>query len=313
MLGKPCVLESDNNNIFNYTNIQGHCPFSIQDFSIRFRHFYPMLIKQSENKLLNAFLCMMYAYDGAVTGHCDLELARSKKLVFQAHHFDYNWINWFSKQFDKVNLLLMVRSPLQSLYSDIKSKLHQHQLGVSRLSNGMLSGILRHFLFGGYRYFAENVEHFAIRLEDLHQHTDSTLRAMAARLGIQADQSLYQSTFSGQPWTNFKGKENQPIFSPNMKLADISDLIPAADSSTLGTLLLKRYQRWDYELDFEPVSCPQDSVESRMMLMEYLPYMKSQAKLSATYARQVDVRRDEDLELILRLSTRFSQPIVELI
>lgn len=313
MLGRVQPDRKGKMDIFSYSNIDLHSPFTEQEFRDRFSLFFRTMIIEEDEPILRAFKTMVYAFDAALNKHNSIAISKSKKVVFQAHSFDWNWINWFAGKVDKLSLLHMVRKPLSTFHSDIKSKLAQRDLGIGAFTANLLSDLAKHILTGPLLFKKKGVDHFVVKLEDVHAGPDKLLARLATKLSIGSYDGFFTSSFSGRSWTNFIGKEHVPTFNPMPASTSYADLLTERDVDIIGSMLGRRYDCWNYDRDFNQIANPFEQIEQYSLLIEYLPYIRNDAQRLAAYEKQVPVPRNENLKYFLQYPSFQSAPLAEVL
>ncbi len=118
----------------------------------------------------------------------------SKNLTFyHIHNPDtYAQIN-FVKSAPNANWIMMVREPLQSCESWIRTKFFEDD--YSRLSTNIVT-----MLFEVDNIIYNKQCSIGIRLEDLKEHPQQTISALCTWMGIEETESLYEMTAQGKKW-----------------------------------------------------------------------------------------------------------------
>lgn len=276
-------------------------------FKQNFYYYFRNLMHTVKDKRKLLFLTMHYAYDATLNDYQDIEIAESKKIVFQLHNPVFTFINWYAELFDGVALLQMVRSPLVALRS-----LAVHWIELGRFTSIDVYNILMQMLFGATLFDYNKVDHFAVKLEDIHCQPEFTLRKIAQRLQIDWNDSLLTSTFAGLPWGNLKDRDHISGFMPKPKPVDLTDIIPIKDQACLLPTLKRRYQSWGYELPIIKNSCTPSS-ENHTMLLEYLAYIENPKAALEQYNKQSLLFNSERMQFYMRYGSRFNQPLVEVL
>ena len=134
------------------------------------------------------FKLIHLAYEKVLHNH------NKKNLIFyHIHNPDmYAQLN-FSKLTDSTRWLMMVREPLQSCESWIKSDFLN-----SRYRN--ISNKIYQMLFDIDQPIFNNDNSIGIRLEDLKEYPRETIFALCKWLGIKEKDTLYQMTAQGKKW-----------------------------------------------------------------------------------------------------------------
>ena len=119
---------------------------------------------------------------------------RSKQTVFYHLHNpdDYSQLN-FSRYMPQTRFVMMIREPIQCCESWIREGFKENNY------NRVCYGITQ-MLFAIDQIVFRKHSSVGIRLEDLKEYPEATLRTFCRWLGIKEDPSLYQMTAQGKKW-----------------------------------------------------------------------------------------------------------------
>jgi hypothetical protein len=294
---------------FREFNCDGNLNVDAGVFEGLFKTFFEQLEKDCSDPQKRLFLCMHYAFDAMLNNYVDISIAKNKKIVFQLHNPLFAQIFWFSNITDGAYLLQMVRSPLVALRSILKHVLEHVEQGTFKFTPLLMLKHFKQILFGATQFPYGNVDHFAIKLEDLHCSPEEILGRLAQRLNIAWHPNLLKSTFSNQPWGNVQNREHISGFSPLSVKIDVSDIFPEKDMSVLCRLMSRRYNAWDYEL---PIlnTLEFQLEEEHYFLIEYLSYINDFDKALNLYKNQIPIIRSNDMRFFLKYAEHFDEPYV---
>ncbi len=313
MLGKT---EHTNNHIaemVRISNLEVNIGISLEAFKTKFLTFYEQVKKETSDLKLCLVKTMSYAFDAAINDYEDIDIAKQKKILFQCHRVDYTLINWFSEQFDHLDLLHMLRSPLTTLCSSMRYSLKLDKDGIATFSTKVLENYLKFLFFTGDVIAKPNISHFGVRLEFLHQQPNLTLEKLAKRLNISFHENLLTSTFGGKDWTNFEGKEHLSLFNPDHVREGtlIDDITPYKDAAFLGLRLKSKYDHWHYQHDFPGPS--RDTDANHFLLVEYLAVCKDMQSAEAAYAKQQPIYRSREMQFFFDYACSHQQNLIEVL
>lgn len=202
--------------------------------------------------------------------HAAYELCRSRSLlgktwiVLQLHNApdrgQYTWLHQmvgvpdpFVSQrrlweiFPEARHLFCLRNPLDSLAS-----LYLHVSSGADSPPHIAASVLAHGLHGGVPALARQRNHSrGVRLEDLHQQGEGTMRAVASWLGLSWSEHLLQSTFAGLQWWNVSNAPVVSGFQPHLVRRKPAPVYSWMDRWRLSVLLQPKYRAWSYSPDAE--------------------------------------------------------------
>lgn len=164
-------------------------------------------------------------------------------ILYQIHEVDRNEILFFLKDFPNSLFIQVVRDPVQSLGSMVKSGLKMKVLSID-----LLLSQLDNIFLGGTPVFEEYRDRsFVVRLEDIHDNPYNTLLNITEWLGIPWHDNLLTSTFNGKKWWNLKDT-NTNISGFNNVTTSVKheDILPGFDRFRFKSLLKKQYIAWGY-------------------------------------------------------------------
>jgi len=290
-------------------NINLNSAFDESVFKRLFFKFYNEQTSSLSDKHKLLFLTMHYAYDATLLGYQNIETAKQKKVLYQLHNPIMSYINWFAKRFDGLSLFQMIRSPLDTLRSTVK-----YCIEANGFTSGQMATTLKQILFGGTKFDSPNIDHFAVKLEDIHLQPELTLRRIAKRLNIRWDETLLCSSFSGLLWNNVKGREHISGFCAKPIHLNLSDVIPDRDIQFLMPRLMRFYQVWNYEF---PIFKSSNLPNEHLLLLEYLVYIPDPVLATKQYNQQYNQQylflRSENIQFYFHYSMRFNQALVEVL
>ena len=302
MLGAELEQKSAPARLLELCNFNMPKSFDYTEYKRHFLEIYKLIESESSGDyLLLLFKSMCYAYDSVLSNPNKVSINTHKTIFFQFHTNDYILINWFAKRFDKIYLPTMLRSPLVGLNSSFSFKLKAQAAKLATITPHSLTAFLRLQLYCGNRIPGENIHHFGIKLESLHKAPELTLQAICQRLCLDYSESVLDSTISGVKWTNFQGKETKSSFMPEYinENTKIDDFIPELDANILGSMMIDKFQSWDYLKNFEYIPNHAELSKNHYLLTEYLPHVSTYDQALNAYKNQTPIIRHHDLQFFL--------------
>ncbi|MDH8678589.1 glycosyltransferase [Fusibacter bizertensis] len=165
-------------------------------------------------------------------------------LVLGSHH------QWFLEDFTNAKILYTVRNPVYNLTSLIK-----YQKGFDLVNENTLITLFYHLglLTGPQMLFEKfklsNVG--VVRLEDLHQDSEKTLKRICEFLDIKWNSVLLESTFNGLKWWNFRDTVSINGFSKSIINRSCDEFLDQFDVDRIESLLRDILESWEYSKTFK--------------------------------------------------------------
>ena len=117
-----------------------------------------------------------------------------KSLIFYHIHNPHTYAQLnFVRSVPNANWIMMVREPIQSCESSIRTKFYENN--YSGLSMNIVAML---FLVDNIVYSKQ--KSIGVRLEDLKENPRKTIRALCKWMGIEETESLYEMTAQGKKW-----------------------------------------------------------------------------------------------------------------
>lgn len=199
------------------------------------------------------FIAIHLAYAQAL----NRDTARIFMIVFPIHGLPAEQAQWLLADFPDLKFVHTVREPLINLASSLKHKMGTQLIGsfVEYTFAQILCGIKQQLYpqpmnpHGETPYLAEVQDvSRAIRLEDLHQNFEMTMRQLSQWLGIPWHPQLQQSTFNGLKWWNRQGSLFISGASQAILAQSYDSYFTWFDRFRFKMLSAKKYQCWQYPL-----------------------------------------------------------------
>ena len=169
------------------------------------------------------------AYDRTV-----YNCSRRKIIFYHIHNPSvYSQLN-LTRLTSNLNCILMVREPIQSCESWVKSSL------ITRNYENVLLPVVAMLLQIDNLIFAEN-RSIGLRLEDLKMVPEKTIKTLCCWMGIKEEKSLYEMTAQGKRWWgNYSGNnletESTMPFDKSSIDREIGEVFSDRDQLILRTL-----------------------------------------------------------------------------
>lgn len=314
LLGNNAPTKEVNIRGIQNLNISLKVPFSHEQFKAAFFEIFGTLSYLREDPVFRTFKATFLAYDLAISSDVNVR-NKPKKLVFQLHMADAAKIAWLAKRCQKLHILQMLRSPLISFASDIRSGVANQKNGFGKLTTeGIAHHALRMF-FSQALVERENVNHFGVSLERLHEMPERTLDKLSNVLDIPLHETLNLSTFSGNYWGNFKGKENIQMFSPEAvnENCAIDDILPGKDANLFGSLLQRFFVKWGYRENYDSNCINVDEALTHRFYFEYLPHFKNLSDARVAWKEQAVVPRAAKFAFALKYAVNDNFNAIEVL
>jgi hypothetical protein len=163
-----------------------------------------------------------------------LEIEERDTIVYPAHSSEIQDLRDLHQDFPELFVIHMIRDPVDGLFSTVKhSRIWLDRFLNTSLVDPFLAAIVQMTTdrtplvprlepFHAMTPFAPAVASRcrAIRLEDLHQVPERTMRTIAHWVGLTWDGALLQSTFAGKKWWNRPGLSRLSGFRTGMSRVD---------------------------------------------------------------------------------------------
>ena len=152
-------------------------------------------------------------------------------IVNNFHNFDETPARMLTDYFPQTTFIQIVRSPLQSLSSIVR--------GYIPYTYELFQPNLRLIIEGG----APPLERYrrragVVRIEDLNADPRPIMQNVAAWLGLSWSDTLLESTFNGEKWSEHRDGSNSTS----------EPVIPPFDAFRLEYLMKEKYRAWNYPL-----------------------------------------------------------------
>lgn len=192
-------------------------------------------------------------------------------ILYPIHSLQFKYAQYMREDFADYRFIHSVREPLRNIGSTIRFTLsHADWWVFDALQRGLAQILNDYQLFAeiirvnGYRpYFdVAEVPAVAVKLEDLHAHPKAMMTALARWLGIDWNDSLLQSSFSGMTWWNRPESKRVSGFDKEIPNHDFLEFVTARDRYILAPLLRRQYRAWGYA-----------TPASRLRLALHLPWL----------------------------------------
>lgn len=204
----------------------------------------------------------------------DLPDDRNLVIVFPHHNLPPKQAAEFSEDFPEAKYLYTIRKPVSSLESLLKHV------------KGEVPWSFKEILFGGTIEEPSAYERSrAIRIEDLNQEPEKTLKRMCRWLDIPWHQSLLKSTFHGLTWWGDQASSPRTGFSDNQTAAKQYNVFSSFDKFRLHVLLWPKYKAWHY-----PLSDKCGTAYARLLTLAFLPVPFKPELANIAYRRQRKLR-----------------------
>lgn len=168
-------------------------------------------------------------------------------IVFQLHTPMPQRALGLVEDFSDTLFFHTIRNPIQSLGSHMA---HYFDHQGNGMDINLLLWLLDGAVNGGYPVFNECRKHsFAVKLEDLHRHSEKIMREVCGKIGIAWHENLLKSTFGGFNWTFKSGKEKIKGFNTTVISRKHENLFSEFDRMRLSLLLKPQFDSWGYEFD----------------------------------------------------------------
>lgn len=171
------------------------------------------------------------------------EALEQKKLIFEhPHNLFLNSVRKFKLNFEEPFFILTVRHPIMQVRSFFSyfdaSKLNYQE--VTKRLVALLNSTLE---------AKKNLDVFhVIRLEDLHSAPQNTFEKLSEKLGVEMNDSFFQSTFGNKPYlARSKNNGNVSGFNENIAKLHFSDLSDQ-DVAFINYLFYDQYEMFGYKL-----------------------------------------------------------------
>ncbi|MBL6934216.1 MAG: tetratricopeptide repeat protein [Alphaproteobacteria bacterium] len=148
------------------------------------------------------FRLMHMAFEKALGRGLDFSEGRNR-LFYHIHNPDFFELASFLKYYPRAKLLMTVREPLQNLESWLRRDLSD-ATAYSRIA-GKIFVFLVHF---SRPEFARH-QCAGLRLEDLKNDPETTLRRLCAWMEVEESDALYESTMQGLKWWGEPGSATE--------------------------------------------------------------------------------------------------------
>lgn len=170
-------------------------------------------------------------------------------ILFNAHVPDQKVIE--NLEIEKpITLIHTVRNPIQSLGSHLTRYLDPKlsKVFVEDKSSSILNVLTHAFEADTFLSERNRNQEFAIRLEDIHETPELTLRALMQRLKLPYHPCLLTEQFNGGHYGFVKGDTIINGFGGNQMSNNYETLFSQSDRHKLEQIFEINYQKWNYKL-----------------------------------------------------------------
>tara|TARA_B110000238_G_scaffold34708_1_gene35942 strand:+ start:457 stop:1881 length:1425 start_codon:yes stop_codon:yes gene_type:complete len=178
------------------------------EFSRNMIEFFKGKEINRKNFIVSIYVCYNKCFN--------IKIDKDPYLCLPIHDLPIEIVSMMKEDFEIIKAIHMVRNPVQSMGSIIKHinyNQHKYCLFKSHVFCAVSSQLnqVRHFYeskpykqYGKIPYFedSKNYESFYIRLEDVHNNLEDTMKKITKKIGIKYSSSLLKSTFMGYKWFN---------------------------------------------------------------------------------------------------------------
>jgi tetratricopeptide (TPR) repeat protein len=181
----------------------------------------------------------------------------------------------FVRSTPEANWILMVREPLQSCESWIRISLEKNE--YTEIANKIIS-----VLFEIDNIVYKRQCSFGVRLEDLKEYPQKTIRALCDWMGIEEVESLYEMTAQGKKWWGDPGspdysKEGMDPFGKTSINRKVGSIFSENDQFILRTLFYPFSVRFGY-VEENTVKFKEDLQKVRPMIDQMFDFEKDIAE-----------------------------------
>ena len=183
-------------------------------------------------------------------------------IVFGLHSLHYEGrLEGLTDDFSDVYLLQMVRHPLRATASRVRTQIRTDQ----SVAWGFCKSIAGVSTSGVNSPLVDTACCRAVRMEDLHNAPEQTMRKICEWLDLPWDDSLLESTINGKQWWNGKHSAQVSGFNPSIAAQTFEEYLPSFDRFRLGILLGRKCSAWEY-----PVHRWSQNLLARVLILPFL-------------------------------------------
>lgn len=239
--------------------------------SLKILNFFPHLFCQpklgpnqkivNKKKFVNIFINMVTKFNGKINHESLLKIIflsfrfTQKNNITNFNNLVYLWqIHyqknnkdkiWLEKNFKDLLIFIIVRFPEKSIDSHLIHHLFENI--TKPFSNLFNLLFYKKMLSDGLKVCSSNIE-FAIRFEDMHNHTDKLLKIVCEKLGIKFYKEMINSKFI----YNFSGSKVYGLRKINgLRKIKHKDLTPKIlnffDCVKVRNIMENYYTKWNYQ------------------------------------------------------------------
>lgn len=187
------------------------------------------------------FVALNFAYERCINGYNE-----KRRIFYHIHNPLLDTLFTYNSYFPDAKLLLMVRDPIQSAESWIKSV-------VKEKNRQQVAVRLARVLYDYDRGYYKPHSTLGLRLEDLKSNPRDSLEAVCTYLNINFSESLLETTVQGKTWwgdptsPHFKDQGKINPFDDVMIRQKVGSLFTENDLSVLRTLLYPVLKKFNYD------------------------------------------------------------------
>jgi tetratricopeptide (TPR) repeat protein len=203
-----------------------------------------------------------------------LDTKTQKKTIFYHIHNpdEYATLN-FQRYMPEARLLMMIREPIESCESWIRTFFENNDYG--KIVHRIIT-----MLFGFDRVPFQKHETLGLRLEDLQQRPEATMKALCAWLGVEESPSLYRMTAQGKKWwgdptsPNYQKDAQMTPFGGTSNRGNTARIFSEQDRLILQTLFYPFSVRFKYQQP-DPKMFKENLNKIRPLLEETMDFEKA--------------------------------------
>ena len=179
-------------------------------------------------------------------------------LLFFIHSLPADFAQMLVEDFPDTRFLYTVRNPVQNVGSQVKHYLTNpvlagywnhniSQIAIGRILADIGVDKVDQQMHGDRPYFPSYEDRSrAVRLEDVHERPDATLRSICDWIGIRWHESLTQSTCNGKRWWNKASNVQRGGFGTSAIRQTHVDIISRFDRARLTAVARNKCRVWNY-------------------------------------------------------------------
>ena len=163
-------------------------------------------------------------------------------IVFGLHAAHPRRINALMEDFSDVYFLKMVRHPLRAIGSRFRRQIF-NGIGLSHFHK-IITGVSK----SGFTYPSTSATRWrAVRMEDLHQTPEKTMKNICHWLDLPWNEVLLESTINGKQWWNEKGGLQISGFNIAIPSQTFENYVSKFDNLRLYIMHCRKCSAWGYE------------------------------------------------------------------